>query len=218
MPASAESGEQKVLGWVGLCSYSGNKSQVMCMSNASMFDKWHWHYIYLCAAKTSKKSRKKQHAHHISTTFDYAHLTFGHHQAIIASLALLPCLQKHYVGSSSPPSGRPEQSGKEKGGPCKGKFGETGSEGHRMDLLVIGLGGGALPMFVNKYIPNVSCLFLYRYGVVSKQFALVCLMYHTSFIYMWAPCIIKEHVWDRLKCRWHSLSLSGCSDNILLTP
>ena len=26
-----------------------------------------------------------------------------------------------------------------------------------MKLLVVGLGGGALPMFINKCIPNVSC-------------------------------------------------------------
>ena len=36
-----------------------------------------------------------------------------------------------------------------------------GGTGHRIDLLLVGLGGGALPMFVNKCIPNVKCLFLY---------------------------------------------------------
>ena len=32
----------------------------------------------------------------------------------------------------------------------------------RIDLLLIGLGGGALPMFINKCIPNVCC-----YGFMS---------------------------------------------------
>ena len=73
------------------------------------------------------------------------------------------------AGSSSP-SGQLEQSGKGKGGACKdGCFGER----QQMDLLLIGLGGGALPMCVNmsiKYIPNVSCISLYMYAVVSSGF------------------------------------------------
>lgn len=111
-------------------------------------------------SKPPKKSKKKQHTHHTSTIFDHTHLIFGHHQAIIASLALLPCVQKLSVSTSSLPSRRLEPSKEEKGGAYKGDFCETGGEGHRMDLLLIGLGGGALPMFVNKCIPNVSCCFV----------------------------------------------------------
>ena len=120
---------------------------------------WNTHTCVAKTSKPSRKSKKKEHAHHSSTNFDHAHLAFGHHQAIVASLALLPCLQEHFVGSSSSPSGRPEQSGEEKGGPFESDFGQTEDDGHQLNLLLIGLGGGALPMFVNKYIPNVSCLF-----------------------------------------------------------
>lgn len=36
--------------------------------------------------------------------------------------------------------------------------GEPTGEGFdaQMNLLLVGLGGGALPMFINKYIPNIS--------------------------------------------------------------
>ena len=87
-------------------------------------------------------------------TPDHTHLTFGHHKAIIAALALLPQLQ--ITGTSCDQSEPAE--GVE--GACKSasKAGRAG-EGvdARMKLLVVGLGGGALPMFINKCIPNVSC-------------------------------------------------------------
>ena len=110
--------------------------------------------------KTSKKSKKKQTAHamagHSSTTPDHAHLTSGHHQAIVATLALLPYLRtcNQSVTTSASPQDQPGTE-EEGGAACKSSAGGTG-DGHWINLLLVGLGGGALPMFVNKCFPNVS--------------------------------------------------------------
>ena len=94
-------------------------------------------------------------------TPDHTHLTFGHHKAIIATLALLPHLQAHstHTQSTDTPSDQSESvEGVE--GACKNEARAGGmreSLDVRMDLLLVGLGGGALPVFINKCIPNVCC-------------------------------------------------------------
>ena len=113
------------------------------------------------SSKTSKKSKKKQTSHTAVLTPDHTHLTFGHHRAIIATLALLPHLRTHstHTQSTDAPSDQPE-SAEGVGGACKGeaRAGGTGLDvDAQMNLLLVGLGGGALPMFINKCIPNVSC-------------------------------------------------------------
>ena len=91
---------------------------------------------------------------------DHTHLTFEYHKAIIATLVLLPHLltQSTHTPSSDAQSGQSE-SAEGVGGACKNEA-RTGRTGEgldaRMNLLLVGLGGGALPMFVNKCIPNVS--------------------------------------------------------------
>ena len=98
-------------------------------------------------------------------TPDHTHLTFGHHKAIIAALALLhvhvPHLQPHsaYPQSTDAPSDLSGPAERVEGA-CKSEARAKGmGEGldAEMNLLLIGLGGGALPMFINKCIPNVSC-------------------------------------------------------------
>ena len=104
-------------------------------------------------SKTSKKSEKKQTTHTTVLTPDHTHLTCGHHQAIIATLALLPNLltQSTRTQSTAAPSSQSETE-ERGGGACKSEIGGTGT-----CSVVVGLGGGALPMFINKCIPNVSC-------------------------------------------------------------
>ena len=106
-------------------------------------------------SKSSKKSKKKQpSAYHTSSVIDHTHLTFGHHQAIVASLALLPNLQTFTDPSNTASSSQLEA--EERGEALKCSTMTEGRGGHRIDLLLVGLGGGALPMFINKCIPNVS--------------------------------------------------------------
>ena len=124
-------------------------------------------YMYVCAhmhthtaksSKTSKKFKKKQTTHTAVLTPDYTHLTFGHHKAIIAALALLPHLLPHSAHPQSTtdiPFDRSE-SAEGVGEACKHEAKAIGLESW-INLLLIGLGGGALPMFINKCIPNVSC-------------------------------------------------------------
>ena len=120
----------------------------------------HTHTHTAKSSKTSKKGKKKQTAHTVVLIPDHTHLTFEYHKAIIATLALLPHLltQSTHTPSSDAQSGQSE-SVEGVGGACKSEAGarRTG-EGldARMKLLLIGLGGGALPMFINKCIPNVS--------------------------------------------------------------
>ena len=64
------------------------------------------------------------------------------------------------------------------------RFGER----QQMDLLLIGLGGGALPKCVNmsiKYIPNVSCISLYMYAVLSSGFHIG--LFDVSFFIIYLP-------------------------------
>ena len=93
-------------------------------------------------------------------TPDHTHLTFGHHKAVIATLALLPQLQAHstHTQSTDDPSNQSESAeGVEEACKSASQAGGAGeSIDARMKLLVVGLGGGALPMFINKCIPNVS--------------------------------------------------------------
>ena len=76
--------------------------------------------------KQKKKSKKK--APGLPTMSpDHTHLSCSHHKAILASLALIE-------GLCSPVS-----------------------DGNGLkELLVVGLGGGALPNYLHRYIPNVS--------------------------------------------------------------
>ena len=124
----------------------------------------HAHSHTAKSSKTSKKSKKKQTAHTAVLIPDHTHLTFGHHKAIIAALALLPHLLPHsaHPQGTDAPSDLSEPAEKV-GGACKNEVQAKGTgEGLdvEMNLLLIGLGGGALPMFINKCIPNVSCRLL----------------------------------------------------------
>ena len=108
------------------------------------------------SSKISKKSKKKQTAHTAALTPDHTHLNFGHHKAIIATLALLQHLLAHptHTPSAAAPSSHSTAEGA-----CKSEAEDrqTGDLSAQMDLLLVGLGGGALPMFISKCIPNVSC-------------------------------------------------------------
>ena len=90
---------------------------------------------------------------------DHTHLCFGYHHAIIAALSLLPCLQSTATSDLSPDPQRTREKREapsERGGACKSKAELIGEDGQRIDVLIVGLGGGALPMFLSKCIPNVS--------------------------------------------------------------
>lgn len=113
----------------------------------------HTHCTIVAKNKTSKRSKKKQAAHSVALlTPDHTHLTFGYHKAIVAALALLPCLS---VDASAAPSDQSE-SVKGANGARRTTCGGEEVISHQMNVLVVGLGGGALPMFINKCIPNVS--------------------------------------------------------------
>ena len=138
--------------------------------------------------RTSKKSKKKQPTAHTAVlTPDHTHLTCGHHQAMIASLALLPQLLAQ--STHTPSTAASTSQSVTEGGACKS---EAGGMGVRIDLLLIGLGGGALPMFINKCIHNVSyrglCMCTYNHACVC-----VCVYTHTR---------------ARTHTHTHSLSLS----------
>ena len=91
-------------------------------------------------------------------TPDHIHLTFGHHKAIIAALALLPHLKSHSAQTQSTDAPSDQSELVERvGGACKSEARAGEGFDAQLNLLVIGLGGGALPMFTNKCIPNVSC-------------------------------------------------------------
>ena len=62
--------------------------------------------------------------------FDFSELMFPHHKLMLSSLALI---------------GRGEG----------GKRGRAAT-GTALDILIVGLGGGALPMFIKKHLPMVS--------------------------------------------------------------
>ena len=125
--------------------------------------------VHVCActhiaksSKTSKKSKKKQTAHTAALTPDHTHLNFGHHKAIIATLALLQHMLAH--STHTPSTAAPSSHSEITEGACKSEVGviRTGDLGAWIDLLLVGLGGGALPMFISKCIPNVSfCCFVH---------------------------------------------------------
>ena len=80
------------------------------------------------ATKMSKKGKKKTKTTSISCTrLDHSSLASGHHNAFVASLVFLSDM---FV----------------KGLPLA-----------HADILLVGLGGGALPQFMNKYLCNVMC-------------------------------------------------------------
>ena len=153
-------------------------------------------HVHVCthtakSSKTSKKSKKKQTAHTAVHSPDHTHLTFGHHKTIIATLALLPHLQAHstHTLSTNAPSDQSE-SAEGVGGACKSDAIARGMRAGldaRMDLLLVGLGGGALPMFINKCIPNVSC-----YGFMS-----VCIS-HTRL------SIVSTHTHTHIQTHTHT--------------
>ena len=90
---------------------------------------------------------------------DHTHLCFGYHHAIVAALSLLPRLQSTVTSDLSPDPQRSREEGgalNERGGACKSEAEMIGEDGQRIDILIVGLGGGALPMFLSKCIPNVS--------------------------------------------------------------
>jgi len=89
-------------------------------------------FFSVAEAKNSKK--KKQHKHSsASTRIDHSYIAGTYLQHMIASLGL------HYSQFVS-----------------RGVTKFTDGEEHKMKVLLIGLGGGALAMFISKYIPNVS--------------------------------------------------------------
>ena len=134
-------------------------------SNLTLLAKLSTLYMHTAkSSKTSKKGKKKQTAHTAALTPDHTHLTFGHHKTIIAVLALLPHLLTHSTHAAAPSDQSESLEGV--GGASKSEAGAGGREeglDTQMNLLLIGLGGGALPMFINKCIPNVSgfsCVFV----------------------------------------------------------
>ena len=110
-----------------------------------------------------KKSKKRQTAHTAVLTPDHTHLISGHHKVIVATLALLPQLQAHSTRTQSTDAAADQLKlaegvvGAYKGAARTGGMAEEGLDAQQMKLLLVGLGGGALPMFINKCIPNVSC-------------------------------------------------------------
>ena len=96
---------------------------------------------------------------------DHTHLTFGHHKAIITTLALLPHLLTHFTYTAAPSDQSESVEGV--GGACKSEAREVRGLDTWMNLLLIGLEGGTLSMFINKCIPNV------RYNALC-----VCHVYH----------------------------------------
>jgi hypothetical protein len=59
-------------------------------------------YMQLRVPKHRKNQKKKQTAHTAMLTPDHTHLIFGHHKAIIATLALLPQWQPHTQSTDAP--------------------------------------------------------------------------------------------------------------------
>ena len=87
-----------------------------------------------------KKNARKGKALSASTSLlpDPSYLTFAH-RAILAALSLTPDI----VGGGG--GGRGERGG---GGGGRGGVGRH--------VLIVGLGGGALPTFIHRYLPQVS--------------------------------------------------------------
>ena len=96
-------------------------------------------------AKSFQKKRKKKSKKASSVPPplfpDPSHLCFTHHRAMLGSLCLTPAI----VCSR----------GSDRGG---------GGRGVRGRVLIIGLGGGALPTFIQRYLPQVRP-FLWRVNV-----------------------------------------------------
>ena len=72
---------------------------------------------------------------------------------MIVSLALLRSPQTSFSLTSTTSSD--QLTAEEGSGACKSVPGEMKGGVGQMDFLLVGLGGGALPMFLNKCIPNV---------------------------------------------------------------
>ena len=117
------------------------------------------HSFIAKSSKMSKKSKKKHCSYQTTTVVDHTHLTFGCHQAFIASLALIRSLQASY--SLTSPTSSSQIENEVKGGACNivtsgpGAGVMNGGVGP-VNFLLVGLGGGAFPMFLNKHIPSVS--------------------------------------------------------------
>lgn len=97
-------------------------------------------YIYLVnffPVRSSSHKKKKSHkklaptSTHPSLVLDLSFLSFVYHRAMVASLTLTPSLW-----------------GAEEGG--KGNH-----EGRKQRVMVVGLGGGLLPTYIHKHLPQV---------------------------------------------------------------
>ena len=64
-----------------------------------------------------------------STKLDHSHLVFGHHKAMVSSIAFLPQM-----------------------------FSDGDYKEDHIRLLLVGLGGGALPIFISKHLKKVKLI------------------------------------------------------------
>ena len=99
-------------------------------------------------AKSFQKKRKKKSRKSGSVvpplSPDSSHLMFTHHRAMLGALCLTPALLHS----------RSQDGGGGRGVRGRGQDGGGGG-GVRGRVLVIGLGGGALPTFIQRYLPQV---------------------------------------------------------------
>ena len=96
----------------------------------------------LARAKKSKKKRPSK-PDLTCMCLDHSVLASGYHDAILGSLAFLPAMFKEECGRD------PEL--------CE------------VHMLLIGLGGGALPAFISKYLHNVRILERARTDCIVKK-------------------------------------------------
>ncbi len=87
-------------------------------------------YLEFLAPNTSKKKKKSKGGSAASSTkLQHSSLSSGHHNAMVGSLAFLSTMFKE---------------------------GESGHSLEDVKMLLVGLGGGALPLFISKCLQNVS--------------------------------------------------------------
>ena len=95
------------------------------------------HYYFIAAPKTSKKKKSKSDSAVSATTLQHSFLCHGHHNALVASMAFLSTMFAN---------------------------GEVSQSLREVKMLLVGLGGGALPLFISKCLHNVSpLLIVYTY-------------------------------------------------------
>ena len=86
-------------------------------------------WLVLDKKVTKKKGKMKANGAVVSCTkLDHSTLASGHHSAFVASLIFLHTLFPH----------------------------EDSCELQQVRMLLVGLGGGAFPVFINKFLHNVS--------------------------------------------------------------